>query len=68
MAPYATITIFGWAVNGPEGHSSQTGVTSYYATADSGLEDQVKMFWRIDGNDCDELGIYSHDDMKVLKL
>ena len=68
-APYATRSVFGWALNGPvEGcnDSHVRGVSSFHIT----LEEQVGNMWEFENRDVNDMGkvCYSVEDQRVLDL
>ncbi|XP_071085435.1 uncharacterized protein [Haliotis cracherodii] len=48
--PYATKTIFGWAINGPLHTGIKQGMTSNFVQVEATLESQVEKFWHLDNS------------------
>ena len=46
--PYATRTLFGWAINGPVGDHDASTATSYFVSSDVALQQQVNQFWELE--------------------
>jgi hypothetical protein len=61
--PYATRSIFGWALNGPmkRGSRINTATSNFIMTESESLEEKVERFWKIDGH-----GLY--DDEKAMSV
>ena len=67
--PYATLTFFGWTLNGPvEGTSDSTEGLTHVIQGESCIEEQVENLWKIDLEVESTCKTLSEDDKKVLKL
>ncbi|XP_071085629.1 uncharacterized protein [Haliotis cracherodii] len=65
--PYATKTIFGWAINGPLRRGIQQDMTSNFVQVEANLESQVEKFWHLD-NVSDGRSQLSFHDKQVIQL
>ncbi|XP_071085478.1 uncharacterized protein [Haliotis cracherodii] len=65
--PYATKTIFGWAINGPLHRGIQQDMTSNFVQVEANLESQVEKFWHLD-NVSDGRSQLSFHDKQVIQL
>jgi len=67
--PFATRTLFGWSISGPDAASGSVNkrVHSHFVSALS-MEDEVKQLWEIEGDAYTTEQAMSQDDRKVLDV
>ena len=61
--PYATRSVYGWALNGPVGEPGVRNATCFHVT----LEQRVENLWALENRDSEDL-CHSIEDRKVLDL
>ena len=65
-SPYGTRSLFGWALNGPVGQTSNSGVPNM-SCFHIALEQNVDNLWSLGDDDVNEIS-YSYEDRKVIDL
>ena len=65
-SPYATRSLFGWALNGPVGQTSNSGVPNM-SCFHIAIEQNVDNLWSLGDDDVNEIS-YSYEDRKVIDL